>query len=763
MRARDVATASLGAAALGVAIFAIGGAHRWAQALVAGLVALALVPVVTSRRAITRPSPILVLLCFAAGLTALQLVPLPASLLEILQPTGTALRRDGADLLAVEPARSISLDTAATWQALAGFVTLLGFAVVALRLSVTERGRYLVCACVAAICGLAAIVVGVHSLFDIRALYGVYKLEHADPHLLGPLLNLNHLGGLMALGVTTSIGLAAFQRQSNWLRVVWLAVATGCGITTVATVSRGATLALIAGTFVTVGALVASRFSAAETGRRRRSSFVTNSLPIGIVAACAVIIIVYSNANNVSAQLSKTSLDEISNPRTKFAAWRSGLQLVEEAPILGIGRGAFETSFTRVHPSSGQVTFSRVENEYLQAVIDWGVPGSILLALTACWLLVVAARRWRDGALAAGALGALVVIAFQSSVDFGVELLGLAAPTVAIAATLSYVPVKELEPRALRRAQIVRIATLGLLGACVVLLLASSTRTLDEDHARIQTSGRFADIRAAVERHPLDYYAYAVAAERLKRARDPRSIQLLNHAMMLHPTHPGLHRLAALMLFEEGYKAQATIEFGIALRGVSQPASLVAEIIERFPGVEAAAAIPADYHQTQTIVRALVDIGRTDIAIQWLDRVLQREPRKAMDACKLLFAMIPREEKAADVALERCQSLVDDNATRLSTARTLLSRHRVEDARALLEDVETWQGPTDEKLAAWFMLCDSYRQESRWEDAKRCMRRLQVAPDLPPARRDELERRLEEIDTARRASAAGEGIPVGKP
>jgi len=752
VRSRDIATASLGAAALAVAIFAIGGAPRWAQAVVAGLAALALIPVITSRRGFTRISPLLGLLALAAGLTTLQLVPLPASLLETLQPVGSALRADGAELLAVEPSRSLSLDTAASWRALAFFVTLSGLAFVTLRLSVSERGRYLVCAGVAGLCGLAAIVVGIHQLFDLRELYGVYSLEHADPHLRGPLLNLNHLGGLMALGATISIGLVAYRRQANWLRVVWLAVAAGCGITTVATVSRGATLALIAGTLVALGALVASRLAATTNHRRRRSSFVTSSLPIGVVAACAVVIIVYSNANNVSAQLSRTSFDEISNPRTKFAAWRSGVELIKEAPVLGVGRGAFETSFTRVHPSSGQVTFSHVENEYLQAVIDWGVPGSILLALATCWLVVVAARRWRDGALAAGALGGLVVIGFQSSVDFGVELLGVAAPTVALASTLSYVPVKELEQRALRRARVGRIALVAVLGVAVLLLFTSTTRTLDEDHARIRATGRFSDIRAAIERHPLDYYAFAIAAERLENAKDPRSIRMLNHAMTLHPTHPGLHQAAAMMLLAQGYKTQATIEFGIALRGSPQPALLIAEAVANLTGEEAASAIPTDYHQTQTVVRALVDIGRTEIAITWLDRVLRREPQKAAEACRLLFAMMPRNQQAATVALEHCQTAVDDNTTRLSVAKMLVARQRFGDARRLLGDVEMWYGPIDEKLTAWFMLCDTYGSEGHWDDAKRCMRRLQVASDMPPARRSEVDRRLDDIDVARRRS-----------
>src|SRR6185369_6190725 len=113
-------------------------------------------------------------------------------------------------------------------------------------------------------------------------------------------------------------------------------------------------------------------------------------------------------------------------------------------PWVGVGRGAFEAAFTRVHPASGLASYSHLENEYLQAVVDWGVIGALALGLLAIWVAVAAVKRWRDGPLAAGALGALTVVAIQSNVDFGVEFLGLAAPMTAVAAALTYVPLREV-------------------------------------------------------------------------------------------------------------------------------------------------------------------------------------------------------------------------------------------------------------------------------------------------------------------------------
>ncbi len=149
------------------------------------------------------------------------------------------------------------------------------------------------------------------------------------------------------------------------------------------TLSRGGALALGIGGFVTIAALVAQRFVANDTPRRRRAGFLSSSLPIGIVSVCAVIVVLYASAGGVKDQFTRTSLDEIHAPRSKFAAWRSAVELIDESPWVGIGRGAFEPVFQRVHPASAYATYTYLENEYLQAVVDWGVPGALVLAFVA--------------------------------------------------------------------------------------------------------------------------------------------------------------------------------------------------------------------------------------------------------------------------------------------------------------------------------------------------------------------------------------------
>lgn len=749
-----------------VAVLGVGGALRGVQAIVAILVALALVWRIGSQRGPARISPLIAFLLVAMALCALQLIPLPEGLLLRLAPTAQGLREDGAALLGGSASSTSTFDVPGTLRALAFFTILLGVAAVALRMALTEAGRYRLLAAVAALYGVVALVVGLHYLFGARSLYGLYELRHVNPHLIGPLLNLNHLGCAMAVGCVLSLGLAAYPRQRTWLRVAWLVIAGACGATAVATVSRGATLALGGGVLVTLGLLGAQRLGrpAGDLPRRRRN-IATSSLPIGIVATCAVVLVVYLSATNVGQQLAHTSFDEVTRADTKFGAWRSSLQLVEEMPWLGVGRGAFEAVFTRVHPGSGLVTFSHVENEYLQAILDWGIPGTILLGLAGLWFAVAAIRKWRDGPLAAAALGAIVVVAVQSNVDFGIELLGLAVPLTAVAATLTHGPLREGKGRSLLALRIARGAHVaGLLVAALVLRSAVTT-TLDEDHESLRDhEPTMAELRAAADRHPLDYFVYARAAEVTIRRNERRGVELLNHAMRLHPTHPGLHRIAARMLYQRGYIEQAALEYSAALRIGRTRDRLLEEIVALLPRDIAAIAIPVDDRDIDGLVAALGRLGRPDVATAWLGRVLELGTNNA-HACDLVYASVIAHEdpRAAELAARRCAQVMPGRAERLALAEVLSRQHGYNDALRLLEDVESWPGRVDNKARAWFLRCDAIGELGDQNELKRCLRRLDASGIIDDAQHAAITARLEKIAEDQRAKDLALPAPAPTP
>jgi O-antigen ligase len=721
-------------------VFAVGGGTRWAQALVALVVAGILAFVATSQRQLKRVSPLVALLAIAAALTVIQIIPLPSAVLELLNSTGSTLRDEGAALAGVSPHPAISMDAPGSLRAIAAFITMLGVAVLALRTAVSERKRFKLVAAVGAACGLAAIVSGLHVVVGATSLYGVIEVPH-HPHVLGPLLNLNHLGCLVAIGTVVSIGLAAYPHQPSWMRALWFANAAGCGVLAVYTVSRGATIALIAGALVTIAILVGQRFVSREQGPRR--GFATGSLPIAIVALCALVVVVYSSASTVEKKFEATSLQELHEPSSKFGAWRTSLHIIEESPWFGVGRGGFEPYFTRLHPTSGKLTYSHVENEYLQAVLDWGIVGGALLALAAVWFGVSAIRRWRDGPLAAAAIGGLSVLLVQSIVDFGAEIFGLAVPGILLASTLVYVPLREASGREeTRRALALRIAhVVGLLGGCV-LLLTSVTTTVAEDHERLGAieSRDFAAVEEAIadaiERHPLDYYGYAVAAELAFRRNDADGVRLLNHAMRLNPSHGGLHRIAARRLRRAGHLQQAALEYSVALRYSNSPTTMLEEIAKELPLSHAAAAIPVDLPKPEQVIAVLQAARRDDLANEWLARVARRRHDNTI-ACELLVrrARENGDGRAAAIVAGDCMRSLTDAGARMAVANVLVRDNRVDDALAVVKDVASATGSIEERHVAWQYLCEAHRRRRDFDAASTCLLELQASPELPEGQR----------------------------
>jgi O-antigen ligase len=754
-RPRDAIATAFAVAAVVTAIFAIGGAVRWAQALTAAFAALAIAPQILSRRAFARMSPLTVILAVASAVTALQLVPLPSGLLAALDPVGTSLREDGAALVDAHPWTAITHDVPGTLRALAFFLTLWAIATVSLRYAMTERGRYRCLAVVALLCGVVALVVGLHELFGVTSLYGLYTPTQAGPHLVGPLLNLNHLACLTTMGAIVSVSLAWYRNQKGWVRVLWIVIAASDAMISMSSVSRGATLSLAAGVLATIALLIGQTLVSGDPTRRKRPDLLRNTLPLGVVVLCTAIVVVYASAGNVRTQLSQTTMHELESSRSKFGAWHSALDLIEETPWVGVGRGGFEPTFTRVHHASAFNTYSNLENEYLQAVVDWGIPIAIVLGICFVWLLTRCIRRWREGPLAAGALGAFVAVLLQSNVDFGVELLGVAAPLTVVIATLAYSPLREVTGRRLVVTRGLRVAHVFALAVVGILLLLPVTTTLEEDHIAMTDAKQpdLASLRGVIERHPFDYFGYAAAAKAMLRNGDPRAVRVLNHALTLHPTHSGLHLIAARLLFEANRVDQAAIEYGSALRGARDQTTVMRELVTRLPSNLAAHALPIDDESLDGTQRILAELRQPEVEVAWLVRVLKTHPNQPQ-ACELLYGAAIRFESIDIAARARthCTSYEMTHGYRLQLAELMMKKRAFDAVIELLQDAETWTGILEERNRGWLQLCDAYIEVQKWDDAKRCLRRLDASGTIPPDQAGQLAARFEKIQSLRDAA-----------
>ncbi len=691
MRPRDTIALILIAIALTFAALAIGSAPRWAACGSAMLCLATAVPYVTSRRTASRPSPLLYPLAVAAGLTALQLLPLPRAIAEQLVPAKLALVTENATAWGDPPPTWVmaSYDPPATLVELAKLCGYLALAWTCVRLAANRRARRWLAATVAGVATLVAVVTLAHHAAGATRLYGFIDPKFT-PQLLGPLINVNHLAGY--LGMTVPIALALAMAARGAWRATWLAATVGLTATTLLTASRGGMFSLAAGLVVIVAILVVQRrIGSADSGRRTPPSV---AIPAGVVAACAVLLLGLLTAGDVARELEATTLDELSDPFSKYQVWVASGDLVADNHWLGVGKGGFEAAFTPLGP--GLRTYSHAENSYLQAVLDFGLPGAAALALALLAAGRSAARRWRNGPLDGAALAALAALMNHDLADFALDLPAVILHAIAIAALLlperlgTALEGSGARPSAAAPRLIATRAAALAVGAAVVLLAMTSLGAPARDDAAdvaatSEPRQRLPQAQAAWARHPADALLAGRTAEALFALQDPRAVAVVNRALSRSPRHSGLHHLAARMLARSQRPAQSASSFAEAVRWATDIGPIVDDVRATFPApADTAAALPADPRQMWRVLAALD--RTTAAALAYARRVAEAFPRDATVQAQLADVALAHRDGDTAHAAALVAWEVDPTARHATLlGRALAARGDLDGARALLQ------------------------------------------------------------------------------
>jgi len=688
MRRRDALGLFLVASVLVVAPFALGGAPRWALCLTSGLAAVAAAAFVTSQRELSQPPPLLVFVGLAAALTLVQVVPLPAAVVALISPGKHALVADNARALGeATPAWiPLSLDPPATLIELAKYAGYVAFAYAALRIAAQPARRPWLLSIVAVVGIAMAATTLLHLLVGAESVFGLYRPQQALIRpTLAPLLNHNHLSALMALSAPIAVGLALaapFRR-----RLAWLGGAALCAAVGLLAESRGGALALVIG-LVTVGVLaLLQRGAAAPLSKLRRSDVVA----IAVVALSGLVLLGALTAGGVVRDLSGTQLAELDDSQSRFGVWRSSAALLSEFRWTGIGRGAFEMASTRVHDSSA-VIYPYVENEYLQAAVDWGFVGAGALALVLVWLATTGARRARASTWEAGAFAGLAALAVENLTDFSLWMPGVAYPALGALAVLTAGPIAT-HRLARRRWMPVRAAAIALIAIAVVVAASPLATSARVETAALAARRKDPDAwvthaRRVFARHPSDYAAAGHVARALFAARDRRAIAVANRALSLHPTSGELHRLTAQMLLASQQRDQAGVEYALALR--YRPRSEVLdEIVAVFPAdPDLVRALPVAPSLVRELADRLAERGRVPAVLAYLQRYLALYPD---DGRVLLYtsslATAAGDRALATAAARRAHELDPTANATIVLARALAGEAQADRALTLLQNV----------------------------------------------------------------------------
>jgi len=579
---------------------ALGGTSPWVVPPFGALVAALVAAHARHRQPLRVPWIAVVGLC-AAGFTLLQVLPIPGirSLLAPQLAAWIAHAHAGpGGWGGLSPAAA---DTALEVVRLAG---LSGLALAAAQVS------WRVSAAAVAVAGTAVAVVGLMQYgLGVDRIYGIHAAQHGDlsqsTAMLSTFVSPNHQSGLLLLGLMSTAGLWVDERREPAeARRLDRRVALGTALVLqlaalVLSMSRAALVVALV-----VAPLVAGLAWWPERGAGRAGPWRM----VPRVAGAAVLVGVALGLGSLGAwhELQTLGMAEGIDPSTaaRLRVTLASVDLVELAPLTGIGRGAYGDVLPAFDPAPTHVWYSHLECAPLTLVVEWGVVvgGALALVLPAWWLGAMRrAGRHDDGRARQVVLLGLLAVALQGLADFSLEFLGVGAPAAALAGALSPRAGWSLGPRRVRLAAVIGA---GLAVASVGLVPGTWVH-------RGQPGPGSAE--HALAQRPLDASRHRRVARQAAVAGDwAGALERARVAVRLEPGHvDGWLLLAAAARARGDRPAQhhATAE---ALARLHRPPerALVDHLVAGYPSPRALARLaPSDPVAWERMVRALVPVA----------------------------------------------------------------------------------------------------------------------------------------------------------
>ncbi len=679
---------------------ALGGAASWVHWPLAALAGLALVLacVGARRQGHSLRVPLLLALPLGAGalLCLLQLVPLPPGLLAVLSPEAAELRDFVLVPLGLDGSRPLSMEPPATWRELTKHLAYLLTFVAAVQVCRSGRARRrLLTTLTFTGAGVASLGL-LHALLGLTRLLGLFDFVHAQPPLLTPFGNPNHLAAFLTLSATVALGLAlSSENRARAAPFVVATVLSGAGV--LLSLSRGGIAFFVFGQLAFALLLLLHR----RAGTQRSPTWRLG----GVVLLCLLAVLAVGGsvaAERISAELSTAdSLEELRH--SKVELWPMMASAARAFP-LGMGRGAFESVFPRYQTQPAINTYTHPENAVLQLATELGVPGLLLLAV-ALWGFGRLLRRKRLEAADLAVLAGVAALGLHDLFDFSLEL-----PASAVAALVALATVARPEPRA-RTGAPRGFAPMPVLAggvALTVLALAAlvpGRHTLssaeEELGALVTARAPLSEVRARglalINRHPADHALYdllGTAWTAVGPSGATEALAFANRALFLNPWDARAHRVAARALFVLGHRTQSFLEYRLAFEAGDHEV-LWREALGRARTLDELQALTPDSARAAVqFATRLMLAGRHEEAIPWLVwarerfdgapevvNLWEREARLRLDRREL--------EQAEAASAEVSRLAPDALSSYLLRADVLRAQGRKDEALKSLEELST--------------------------------------------------------------------------
>ena len=275
--------------------------------------------------------------------------------------------------------------------------------------------------------------------------------EHYRGVVTGTFVNRNHLAGYLELTISCAIGLMLALRDGKpftWRSLVELLLSAKLRlrlalvimvIALVMSQSRMGNTAFVAALLI-IGAL----FVLANKEHRLRNGLILASL----IAIDVLIISQYFGLENLKNRLVETQLEDVvvngevirrgNVDRDDIARYL--LPMIAERPLTGFGAGSFATSFASYPGQDIRLDFDHAHNDFLQFIVEFGLIGTLPLALFVLICLYHGLRAlWRGDSLFRSGVGfgaamGILALMIHSATDFNLQIPANAATYIVVCA-----------------------------------------------------------------------------------------------------------------------------------------------------------------------------------------------------------------------------------------------------------------------------------------------------------------------------------------
>jgi O-antigen ligase len=147
---------------------------------------------------------------------------------------------------------------------------------------------------------------------------------------------------------------------------------------------------------------------------------------VGAVAAVApLLILITFNGDTLDSRISQLLASDTGD-QIRFSLWAATQRMISDAPWLGLGLGSFEDAYPLYASQSFPFVMDKAHCDYLEFAAGIGLPAAIAWWAALAWLIALCVRgvrdRRRNRAYSIIAIGASVLVAVHSSVDFSLQL-----------------------------------------------------------------------------------------------------------------------------------------------------------------------------------------------------------------------------------------------------------------------------------------------------------------------------------------------------